>query len=77
VQQAAGRVPFVGAWLQAGLGVLEARIAARSGDASDADLAVLRRAAPSDPGPRGWTALDATDTEAALAALRAAIGPVS
>jgi uncharacterized protein len=77
VQQAAGRVPFVGAWLQAGLGVLEARIAARSGDASDADLAVLRRAAPSDPGPRGWTALDATDAAGALAALRAAIGPVS
>ena len=35
------RVPFRGAWLQAPLGVLEARVAARTRDASDATLDVL------------------------------------
>jgi predicted kinase len=34
-------VPFAGAWLEAPLAVLEARVAARTGDASDATLAVL------------------------------------
>jgi hypothetical protein len=34
-------VPFEGAWLEAPAQVLEARVAARTGDASDADLEVL------------------------------------
>ena len=34
---------FLGIWLEAPEAVLEARVAARRGDASDADLAVLRR----------------------------------
>ena len=71
---AAGSVPFLGVWLQAPLEVLEKRVAGRRGDASDADTALLRRLAPSDPGPRGWLAVDATDGDAALAAIRAALG---
>ena len=53
--------------------VLEERVAGREGDASDADIAVLRRMAPSDPGPRGWLAVDATDGDAALKAIQSAI----
>ena len=65
---------FHGVWLQAPLPVLEARIAGRHGDASDADIAVLRRAAQSDPGAGGWRAVDATGAAAALAGIRAALG---
>ncbi len=61
--EAAGQVPFVGLWLQAPMAVLEARIASRTSDASDADLAVLRRIAPSDPGPGRWVCVDATDPQ--------------
>jgi hypothetical protein len=50
--------------------VLEARVAARHGDASDADVAVLRRAARADPGSGDWLAVDATDAGGALAAVR-------
>jgi aminoglycoside phosphotransferase family enzyme/predicted kinase len=57
----AARVPFAGIWLEAPLTVLEARLVHRRGDASDADLAVLREAAVRDPGPIGWTRLDAAD----------------
>lgn len=54
-------VRFIGTWLEAPLDVLEARLAGRHGDASDADVAVLRRAAARDPGPIGWFRLDAAD----------------
>jgi aminoglycoside phosphotransferase family enzyme/predicted kinase len=64
LKRAAGIVPCSGVWLQAPLAVLEARVAARVGDASDADLAVLRSAAAGDPGPGEWTALDATAPDA-------------
>ncbi|RYJ03168.1 MAG: hypothetical protein EON47_05030, partial [Acetobacteraceae bacterium] len=56
---AAAGEPFTGFWLQAPLAVLEKRIAARRGDASDADAAVLAAAAARDPGPIAWTVLDA------------------
>ncbi|WP_052214861.1 AAA family ATPase [Belnapia sp. F-4-1] len=56
--RAAG-VPFDGIWLTAPRAVLEARIAARTGDASDADLAVLAAAAARDAGPLAWRMLDA------------------
>ena len=52
-------VPFRGFWLHAPLGVLRARVAARTGDASDATVAVLEAAAARDPGPVSWRALDA------------------
>ena len=61
VRIAAGGVAFIGLWLQAPPAVLEARIAARTGDASDADIAVLRRLSAVDPGPIDWHVLDATD----------------
>ena len=70
VARAAGGAHFLGAWLQAPLPVLEARVASRCGDASDADVAVLRRAALADSGPGLWLAVDATDAAAALAAVR-------
>jgi aminoglycoside phosphotransferase family enzyme/predicted kinase len=57
-------------WLAAPLAVLEARVAARSGDASDADTAVLRRAAASAVDPAGWERIDTTDGAAALAQIR-------
>lgn len=60
IASAAG-VAFAGIWLEAPLPVLEARLVRRRGDASDADVAVLRAAAARDPGPIGWTRLDAAD----------------
>lgn len=62
IEDAAQRagVPFAGLWLEAPLPVLEARIAARRGDASDATEAVLRAAAQRDPGPLAWHRIDAT-----------------
>jgi aminoglycoside phosphotransferase family enzyme/predicted kinase len=50
---------FAGLWLEAPLAVIEARLAARTGDASDADAAVARRAASRDPGLIAWARLDA------------------
>jgi len=69
----AAAVPFIGVWLHAPLPVLEARVGARLGDASDADIAVLRRAAASDPGALDWLAVDACDRDLALAAIRRAL----
>ena len=72
VEQAAHRagVKLQGFWLQAPLGLLEQRVAARTGDASDATVAVLHAAAPHDPGPLDWTAIDASDATKALAEVR-------
>ena len=72
VTEAAGKtgVPFIGLWLQAPMKELERRVAARTGDASDATVAVLRAAAPHDPGPVDWTPIDASDANAALARAR-------
>jgi predicted kinase len=70
LRAAAGAAPFLGIWLTAPLPVLEARVAARRGDASDADVAVLRSAAANDPGPGDWHEVVATEGEAALAAIR-------
>jgi predicted kinase len=70
------RVPFLGIWLSAPRAVLEQRVAARSGDASDATVQVLRAA--TDPGAVGWQAVDASDATAALHAAMAlvkALGP--
>jgi hypothetical protein len=71
---AAAGVPFTGLWLTAPLPVLRDRIAARRGDASDANVAVLEAAAARHAGappPEGWVALDAAGDPlpAALAAL--------
>ena len=66
-------VPFLGIWLHAPLSILEARIAARRGDASDATVSVLHQAVKIDPGAGDWLAVDAGDCAQALAAVRAAI----
>lgn len=52
-------VPFHGAWLDAPPAVLEARVAGRSGDASDATVAVLRQQLSRDLGPLDWAKVDA------------------
>lgn len=72
IEQAAVRagVPFVGIWLTAPHDLLEQRIAARTGDASDATAAVLHAAIPNDPGPGGWHAVSAVDGAAALALVK-------
>ena len=69
----AGR-PFLGVWLHAALPVLEARIARRTCDASDATVAVLRKAAAAEPAEPGWTRIDAGDRAVAEAALGRAVG---
>jgi aminoglycoside phosphotransferase family enzyme/predicted kinase len=51
--------PFHGLWLEAPPAVLEARVSGRRGDASDADLAVLRAQLARDPGSMSWTPIDA------------------
>ncbi len=47
-------VAFEGLWLQAPLEVMAQRLAARTGDASDADAAVLEDQLKRDPGAIGW-----------------------
>jgi predicted kinase len=73
-RRAAGSTRFLGVWLQAPLAVLEQRVTARRGDASDADVAVLRHAAAHDPGARDWLAVEAVDADAALAKVCVALG---
>jgi aminoglycoside phosphotransferase family enzyme/predicted kinase len=58
-RDAAGDAPFTGFWLEAPMDVLRARVAARRGDASDATVAVLERAARVAPGTIAWQRLDA------------------
>lgn len=57
--RAAG-VTFHGVWMDAPPEVLEPRIAARMGDASDATVEVLRQQLAKDRGPMTWTVVDAT-----------------
>ena len=61
-------VPFEGVWLQAPAEVLEARVAARVGDASDATVQTLRDQLARDPGVMDWTLVDAAAPSAAAAA---------
>ncbi|MCL2428139.1 MAG: AAA family ATPase, partial [Alphaproteobacteria bacterium] len=70
--RAAG-VRFLGLWLVAPMEALVKRIEARPTDASDATVAVLRRAARSDPGAGEWLAVDASTEASALAAAREAV----
>jgi uncharacterized protein len=64
---------FLGVWLHAPLSVLEQRIASRTGDASDATVAVLHRAIVNDPGAGTWLAVDATGAMQALRTVREAL----
>ena len=74
--QTAG-IPFVGLWLQAPLPLLEARIAVRQNDASDATVAVLHAASRGNPQAGAWVAVDASDADQALAQARAALPKAS
>ncbi|MDT9047071.1 AAA family ATPase, partial [Escherichia coli] len=58
VAKAAG-APFRGVWLEAAPDVLRGRVASRTGDASDADVAVLEAQLDRDAGEIGWERLDA------------------
>ena len=73
VREAAGNVPFLGVWLTAPPGTLRARVTARRGDASDADLAVLESALAADPGPGDWVAVDAREAGDAVGRIVAAL----
>ena len=53
------RVPFDGLWLGSDPATLERRIAARTADASDADVEVLHRQLERGAGPMTWTEIDA------------------
>lgn len=68
---AAAGVRFVGLWLEAPMAVLEERVKARRGDASDATLAVLHAAAQVGAGAERWVAIDASAEDTGLAAARA------
>lgn len=56
----AAHVPFVGLWLDAPGGVLKDRVAARTGDASDATADVVTRQLAYDLGDISWYRLDAS-----------------
>ena len=68
---------FLGLWLDAPVAVLEARIRARHGDASDADVAVLHRLIAAGGGAGDWVAIDATEAPAAVDAARASLRNVA
>ncbi len=57
-------VPFTGLWLDAPIDVRMARVEARVGDASDADVRVVASQTVDSLGPMTWTILDATMTPA-------------
>lgn len=67
-------VAFAGLWLEAPLATQIARVAARRGDASDSDEAVVRAQAEREVGPMTWTQIDAGRTpEHTLAEARAVL----
>nr|WP_169728436.1 bifunctional aminoglycoside phosphotransferase/ATP-binding protein [Geminicoccus roseus] len=71
IAQVAARagVRFRGLWLEAPPAVLEARVAARTGDASDATVEVLRRQLDQiDRAAVSWTRVDASGSQAATLA---------
>jgi aminoglycoside phosphotransferase family enzyme/predicted kinase len=73
VARAAG-VPFTGLWLEAPLAELKQRVDRRTGDASDADSAVVRRQARGHLGAGGWRTVDARGApEEVVARARAAL----
>ena len=60
--------PFAGVWLEAPAETLAARIAARTGDASDADVRVVHAQHARDVGTLDWTVLGAEAAAQTLAA---------
>ena len=70
---ASAGVPFLGLWLTAPTDLLQARLTSRTGDASDATVAVLQLAAENDRGGGDWLTIDARDGVQALALARQAL----
>lgn len=66
-------VVFTGLWLEAPGAVLLSRVAARVGDASDADQAVVRRQLAQDIGANDWNRVEAGGTLAAALRVAAAV----
>jgi hypothetical protein len=70
-------VPFTGIWLKAAPAILEHRVAARRGDASDATIEILRRQLTHITSPDDWNILDAAGpANELLAKARKALWPV-
>jgi aminoglycoside phosphotransferase family enzyme/predicted kinase len=67
--------PFDGVWLDAPVDTLTHRVAARTGDASDAGVEVLRAQLARDPGRLAWARLDASGPHGAAAAQWTAANP--
>jgi aminoglycoside phosphotransferase family enzyme/predicted kinase len=61
-------VPFLGIWLEAPKGHMLARVAARRGDASDADAGVVLRQLDSTVPPSDWRKVDASGSKDETAA---------
>jgi len=53
-------IPFTGLWLEAPAETLGSRVAARKGDASDADTSVVREQMTADIGRLDWPRIDAS-----------------
>ena len=66
--------PFTGVWLEADPQILRDRLAARRGDASDADVAILEKQLAFDIGPVGWARQDAADPQLAARAVGVSLG---
>ena len=62
-------LPFEGVWLHGDPALLAHRIRSRSGDASDATIAILETQLGSTTRPRDWRTLEASDLEAAARVL--------
>ena len=60
-------LPFTGFWLDAPESKLTERVRGRSGDASDADVAVVRKQLKGDPGEITWARLDAGKAQTQVA----------
>jgi len=72
---AARGAPFAGFWLEAAQAILEDRVAGRTGDASDADVEVVRAQAAMDTSRIDWRRIDAAGGAAGVAAtIRQALG---
>jgi len=68
------KVPLHGVFLTADLATRMARVTSRERDASDADVAVVRRQESYDLTSLGWTRIDASGTpEATLRAVKATL----
>lgn len=77
IAAAAGGAPFLGIWLEAPADLLLERVAARTGDASDADVGVLRGMLRAGATAGSWLAVPAIDREESLGVIRKALEEIS